>query len=323
MSDVDTATKLIMIELKQGISCIDIQLQRPGLACCYLLVEEGQAAFIDCGTGNSLPLLLAALKRRGLTVNDVRYVIPTHVHLDHAGGAGVLMKACPEAKLVVHPRGARHLIDPTRLEQGALAVYGEQKFAQLFGKLEPIAESRVIEAADGFRLHIAQRPLLFLDTPGHARHHFCIYDEQSRGLFTGDSFGASYPELNHGRARFIFPPTTPVQFDPEAWHQTLDRLMALDAERVYLTHFGMHEDLQPLARQLRQSIADYADIAREFVTANERQQRIQASLMQYSLNYLLDQHCGIEPGQISGLLAMDMQLNAQGLEHWLSQSEAV
>lgn len=309
-------------ELGHGIRCIDTQLQRGGLASCYLLVEKDQAAFIDCGTGNSVPVLLEVLRRAGLQPEQVSYVIPTHVHLDHAGGAGRLMQHCVNASLVVHPRGARHMINPEKLQQGALAVYGEAAFGRLFGSLEPIAEQRVIEATDGFELDLGGRVLQFLDTPGHARHHVCVHDARSSGIFTGDTFGASYPELNNGRARFIFPPTTPIQFDPDAWLASIERLLALQPERVYLTHFGMHDEPEALGRQLRERILDYAEIARELMAADNREEKIGQALMQSSINYLLDQQCGLDDQVIRELLAMDMQLNAQGLDYWLQTSPA-
>ncbi len=308
-------------DLDHGISCIDVELQNPGVASCYLLVSGDEAAFIDCGTGNSVPLLLEVLRLKGLTAGQVRYVIPTHVHLDHAGGAGGLMAQCPNAELVVHPRGARHMIDPGKLEQGALAVYGESRFRRLFGQLTPVVEERVISAEDGMRLDFNGRELLFLDTPGHARHHVCIFDEAAQGMFTGDTFGASYPQLNAGRARFIFPPTTPVQFDPQAWQLSLDRLLSLMPARVYLTHYGAHEQPEALATRLRQSIAEYAEVAVKFVDASNREARIESALMQAALDHLKDQQCGLDNEQIRAILAMDMRLNAQGLDHWLTVAE--
>jgi glyoxylase-like metal-dependent hydrolase (beta-lactamase superfamily II) len=312
------AVSVRLFDLGHGVNCLDTELQRPGLASCYLLVDEGEAAFIDCGTANSLPLLLAALRRKGLDREAVRYVIPTHVHLDHAGGAGALMAACSQASMLVHPRGARHMIDPGKLQQGAEAVYGKERFAALFGELQAVPEQRVISAGQGQRFSLGKRELEIIDTPGHARHHFCIHDPASNGIFTGDTFGASYPELNSGRARFIFPPTTPIQFDPEAWLESLDKLMALTPQRMYLTHFGMQEEPEPLAALLRQFIEEYADLARERAGQEQRQAVLESALMQHSINYLLDQQCGHSPEQIRHILAMDMALNAQGLDHWLS-----
>jgi len=304
-------------DLGNGITGIDTLLHRPGLAACYLIEHGGMAGFIDTGTNNSVPVLLEVLQRKGIAKEDVAYVMPTHVHLDHAGGAGGLMGHLPNATLLMHPRGARHMIDPSKLEQGSLAVYGEAAFAEIFGRLQPVDECRVQQVADEFELDFNGRKLVFLDAPGHARHHYCIWDEASEGLFTGDTFGASYPELNGGRARFIFPPTTPVQFDPDAWFATLDRLMQLKPKRIFVTHFGMHEDIQPLEKMLRHAIADYADTAKEYMHASNRTEKISNSILQSSVNYLLDQQCGVDVETIRSLLIMDMQLNAQGLDHWL------
>lgn len=309
-------------DLGFGVTCIDTHLQRPGLASCYLLVAGGELAFIDCGTGNSLPYFLELLERKKFSVEQVRYVIPTHVHLDHAGGAGALMAHCPNAQLVVHPRGARHMIDPGKLEAGALAVYGQSAFDRLFGKLQPIDQQRVIEASEGFELNFNSRVLRFLDTPGHARHHVCIHDPLSKGVFTGDTFGVSYPELNQGRHRFIFPPTTPTQFDPDAWYESIDRLMALNPERVYLTHYGCHTEPEFLARELRYNIAEYVAIAEEFAGHEERLQRLAVELQRQARNFLLDQQCGLDPDAIDELLAGDMRLNAQGLDYWLNTKTA-
>lgn len=306
-------------ELGNGITCIDTHLGRPGLAACYLLEHDGMAGFIDTGTNNSVPILLEVLKRKGIPRDAVAYIMPTHVHLDHAGGSGGLMRHFTEATLLVHPRGARHMIDPAKLEQGSLAVYGEEAFGKMFGRLLPVPAERVQEAGDEFELDFNGRKLLFLDTPGHARHHYCIYDELSQGLFTGDTFGASYPELNHGKNRFIFPPTTPIQFDPSAWLETLDRLMALQPERIYVTHFGMHENLKPLHKLLRQTIEDYADIAQEFSAMDRREKRIADSILQSSINYLLDQQCAVDTDTIKTLIGRDMELNAQGLNYWLER----
>lgn len=280
------------------------------------------AGFIDTGTNNSIPILLEVLRRKGISRERVAYLMPTHVHLDHAGGSGGLMQEFPNAELLVHPRGARHLIDPTRLAQGSEKVYGPGALRDKFGELHPVAAERVREMPDESELDFNGRKLLFLDTPGHARHHYCIYDELSQGVFTGDSFGASYPELNYGRARFIFPPSTPVQFDPPVWIATLDRLMSFKPSRIFVTHFGMHEEVDVLAEQLKRGIKDYADTALEFVAAENREERICQAILQASINYLLDQQCGLDVPAIKQLIQLDMELNAKGLEHWLVTRES-
>jgi len=207
-----------------GVFVIDTLYLRPGLAASHLVVDDGRAAFVDTGAGPAAPRLLAALDEIGIAREQVDYLFLTHVHLDHAGGAGQLMQALPNARAVLHPRGAPHLIDPTRLIAGSIQVYGEALYRQLYGELIPIPAERVIVAEDGQRLQLGRRTFEFVDAPGHARHHFCVWDEASRSMFTGDTFGLSYRELASARGAFILPTTTPVQFEPEALLASIDRL---------------------------------------------------------------------------------------------------
>lgn len=317
-----TATPVRFQDLGHGVTCIDTLLFRPGMAACYLIEHEGKAGFIDTGTNPSVPLLLATLQRKGLSPEDVTHIMPTHVHLDHAGGTGELMRRCENATLYIHPRGARHMVDPSRIEQGSIAVYGQEVFTKLFGTLIPVPQERVREVQDGQVLDFHGRELLFLHTEGHAKHHFCVFDALSKGIFTGDTFGSSYPELNQGRASFIFPPTTPVQFDPQAWQSSLDRIMALEPECIFVTHYGMHQNVEALCQQLRNWIREYAAIAEDLVEVEQRQGLIAERLMQASVNYLLDQQCGVDIDTIDALLANDMALNAQGLDYWLGSGQA-
>src|SRR5512134_1452227 len=238
-------------DLGHGITAIDTGFQRPFFDASHLIVERGRAAFVDVGTAFSVPALIAALDARGVPRDAVEYVILTHVHLDHAGGAGQLMQALPAARLVVHPRGARHMIDPARLWAGASEVYGEEAMRLSYGALVPVPVERVVEAPDGFTLELGGRPLVFLDTPGHARHHACIWDEASRSMFTGDTFGLAYRELSGGRGAFVLPTTTPVQFEPEALKASIDRLLSHGPRAMVLTHYSRVTDVERLAADLR------------------------------------------------------------------------
>jgi len=229
-----------------GIHTIDTGFVRPGFDAAYLVVENGRAAFIDCGTNHSLPRMLGALEVAGLTVADVDWLILTHVHLDHAGGAGELMARLPQARLVVHPRGARHMIDPSKLWAGASAVYGEAVMEREYGRLRPVPAERVVEAGDGYLVDLAGRILQCIDTPGHAKHHNAIHDARAEVCFTGDVFGLSYREFDTAHGPFILPTTSPVQFEPEELHASIDRLMALHPVAMYPTHFGRIEDLHRL-----------------------------------------------------------------------------
>jgi len=311
-------TALPFTDLPDRICCIDTLYQRPGLAACYLLESAAEAALIDTGTAPLTPRLLALLAHKGIAPEQVKYLIPTHVHLDHAGAAGQLMQHLPEARLVVHPLGARHLIDPGKLIAGATAVYGEQRFKALYGELLPVPAQRVTEAEDGFTLEFGRRRLRCLDTPGHARHHLCVYDERSRGIFSGDTFGLSYREFDSFQGPFILPTTTPVQFEPEAWHASLERLLALNPVRVYLTHFGPVDEPARLAAELHRGLDDFVAIARRSDPGGDAQ-GIKEELLDWALQRLADHGCRLSSDRIRQLLDMDLELNAQGLAIWLAR----
>ena len=305
--------------LGAGIYCIETGLYRHGLAACYLIREGDRVAFVDTGTTHTVPRLLAILAELGLSAASVDYVIPTHVHLDHAGGSGELMRHCPNATLVTHPKGTPHLIEPSRLAAGATEVYGAEAFSRDFGALVPVPAERVIAAEDGHVVDLAGRPLVFVDTPGHANHHGCIWDERSRGFFTGDTFGISYREFDTAAGPFLFAPTTPVAFDPEAWLQSLDKLMAHAPRAMYLTHYCQVEHPERLVGDLRHSIRALADLAlaHEHAPAADREGRLRAAIGDLLAADVRAHGCGLDETRVRKLLEVDTTLNAQGLEVWL------
>jgi glyoxylase-like metal-dependent hydrolase (beta-lactamase superfamily II) len=284
-------------------------------------VENGRAAFVDVATSYSVPRLLAALKDHGLSPADVDYVILTHVHLDHGGGAGALMRRLPTARLVVHPRGARHVIDPTKLIAGASAVFGEEAVRKDYGEVLPVAADRVIEAPDGFTLELGGRPLHFIDAPGHARHHVCIWDEASRSWFAGDTFGLAYPELASDKGAFIFPTTTPVQFDPDAMAASIDRMLRKTPRSMLLTHYSRVTDVERLARELLAQVAAFVAMARDADGSPDRPRRLRAALGEYLLGRAVDHGCTKSEDELRAALAHDVELNAQGLEVWLDKAK--
>ena len=309
-------------DLGYGITCIDTLQERPGLACCYLVGRDGEYAFIEAGTAHGVPRLLALLAERGIAREQVRYVIPTHVHRDHAGGAGVLMRELPAAKLVAHPRGARHLIDPSKLIAGAEAVYGKPAVAQMYGEIAAIPEERVIVAGDDHVLPLGQGQLRFIDSPGHARHHFSIWDETSRGFFTGDTFGLSDREFDGPGGPYLFPTTTPVQFEPEAWFGTLDRYLSFKPERMFLTHFSVVENVPKLAADLREGLHRYVALATPLRSAPQRHEALLEALNQDALASLKKLGSSMPEAKVRELLQFDTELNAQGLEVWLDKPAA-
>ena len=304
--------------LPHGIFVIDTGFYRPLFDASFLIVENGRAAFVDTGTNFAVPRLLAALVDLGLTPAAVDFVIPTHVHLDHAGGAGLLMQALPQATMLVHARGERHMIDPQLLYQGALAVYGQAEMDRAYGHLVPVPAERVQATHDGMTAHLAGRPLRFIDTPGHARHHHCIWDERSRGWFTGDTFGLSYREFDTALGAWVLPTSTPVQFEPEALRQSIERLLASDPDWMYLTHYGRVGDVRRLADLLFEQIDAMVALGLELKASPDRHEPLKAGLTalyraQLQRHGVVDVEAGI-----SGL-ALDIELNAQGLSIWLDR----
>lgn len=309
------------LDLGFGITRIDTGLLRPGMAASYLMVHQDHLAIIETGTGQTVPHVLNLLAELGFRPEQVDYVMVTHVHLDHAGGAGGLMAVLPRAKLVVHPRGARHMADPSQLQAGAMAVYGEESFRQQYGDLLAVPEDRIISAGEGFELTLGDRVLRFLDTPGHARHHYCIYDEMSQGIFTGDTMGVMYGELSEGFEPFPIPSTSPVQFEPEALKQSMDRLMSLRPARFFLTHYGMVAATPAFAECLKAQIDEYVAIAQRCRDSQNRVFQMANELMDYTTALLARHGSPMSEEEQRKLIGGDMGINAQGLEVWLQRAE--
>ncbi|MFN7693929.1 MAG: MBL fold metallo-hydrolase [Burkholderiales bacterium] len=305
--------------LGHGIYAIDTGFQRPRFDAAYLLVDEGRAAFIDAGTNFAVPRLLEALAALGLSPKEVDYVIPTHVHLDHAGGIGLLMQSLPSATLICHPRGLRHMVDPSQLWASATAVYGIEEMQRSYGELVPVPADRARASSDEMLLQLGGRTLRFIDTPGHAKHHNCIWDAVSQGWFTGDTFGLSYREFDTAPGRaWILPTSTPVQFEPEAMKASIARMLAAAPERLYLTHYGMVQDVPRLAGLMNSLIDRMVAVAR--AAQQERHERIKRELLGVYTDSLREHGCELPEAEVARLLSTDLELNAQGLEVWLTKS---
>ncbi|WP_428825811.1 MBL fold metallo-hydrolase [Azonexus sp. IMCC34842] len=301
-----------------GIIAFDAGYVRPILAAIHLLVEDGRVAFVDTGSNDALPNALAALKRLGLDVTAVDYVILTHIHLDHAGGAGGMMAVFPNARLVVHPRGARHMAEPSRLVAGVTAVYGAEYVQRVYGEIVPIPAERIIEAPDGQVISLAGRQLLCLDTPGHARHHICIVDQKTGGIFTGDMFGLSYRELDVDGRQFIFPTTTPTQFEPEEMRQSIRRLLSFSPDAMYLTHYGQVVEVQKKGEDLLRHLDALVDLAMSEKNGDaDRHQSIKQAMTAYLFAQIRAHGCRLSDAQLGEIWETDLELNAQGLCVWL------
>ena len=301
-----------------GICAVDSVYDRREQTAIHLMIEEGRAAVIDTGTAHAVPHVMAALQARGVAPAQVDYVILTHVHLDHAGGAGQLMARFPTARLTVHPRGARHVIDPGHLVAATVSIYGEQETRRIYGEILPVPGARVIETPEGATLRLAGRELLFLDAPGHARHHVVVRDAMTGHFFAGDTFGISYRELDQDGRQFSFPTTSPSQFDPVQLHRSIDRMLSYAPEAIYVAHFGRLTNLTVLAGDLHRLIDAHAALGERHRRAGaERKHLLTEGVRSLVLAERERQAWRLSSEKTLEVFALDIELNAQGIASWL------
>lgn len=306
-----------MIDNGFGVYTIDSLYWRERMAAVYLIRQGDQLAIVETAHVHSLTLVLEAISELGLTKDDVKYIFLTHIHLDHAGGAGAYMQKFTQAQLVVHPKGLRHMINPAKLEAGATVVYGQEFVHKMYGKLLPIAAERIISAGDGTEIDFNGRKLICRDAPGHANHHNIIYDSLSQGIFSGDVFGIGYPELKVGDDVIVFPSTTPVNFDPEKMLKSIELIMSYTPQVIYLTHFGVARNIQQMAADLQRMLVAYIEIAKRFANDQRREELITNALNDYFVAEAQAMGVTLGSAEIIDCAGLDMQINAQGLAVWL------
>ena len=314
----------MLIDYKNGLYALDAGYVRPLLAAIHLVVDAGRVAVIDTGSNAALPSVLRALAQLALGVDAVDYVILTHIHLDHAGGAGAMMGAFPNAKLVVHPRGVRHMVNPARLMAATEEVYGRELARSLYGELVPVAAERVVATTDGLTLSIGGRRLVCYDAPGHAKHHVVIHDSQAAAVFTGDTFGLSYREMDVGGRAFVFPTTTPSQFEPDELRRSVERILALQPEAVYLTHFSRIAPPEPLAADLLRRLERLVAITRSAAIGAREAivPRIATEIADFLLAEARQHGVRLADEEVLALWRNDIDLNAQGLALWAKSAPA-
>ena len=245
----------------------------------YLLLGD-RPGLIETGPASRADVVLAGIREAGLAPEDVQVLAVTHIHLDHAGGAGTLTQRLPNAQVYVHPVGAPHLIDPTKLLNSAGRLYGDE-LARLFGETIPVPESRLHVLNDSDTLTIGGRTVAAIDTPGHARHHHAYWDAAHGDLFTGDVAGVALP-----RSRFVRAPTPPPELDVPAWQASLRRIRALRPRRLLLTHFGPHEWVEDLLGQLEERLLEGVERVRGFLGSGLGGEAITAEMRQLALRQI-------------------------------------
>ncbi len=304
------------------IVLVDTGFGRTQSDSCYVVTQRAPSgdrlAIIDTGTNFSIPRILATIKDLGCSYDQVSYIILTQIYLDHAGGAGLLMQNCPNAKLLLHPRGVRHLIDPNSLRAVAISLYGESRVDKEYGNLIPIQPRRIIEVQDGDLINLAGRMLTILETPGNAKHHLCIWDELSQGVFTGDTFGLSYPELVTSQGPFVFPATSSTHFDPRSLRGSLKKVLALNPSCLYFSHFGSLKEVPQIYEAFSKLLEEVENLGKKLKFADNRHEFLKEGLLNIYTQALRNQGCELTDTKVQQLLAIDIEKNAQGMGIWLS-----
>jgi len=246
-----------MNTLAPGISYIDVDfLGVPGIIATAVLHGPGGVALIDPGPASTLPALRAALARAGIGLTDVRSIVLTHIHLDHAGATGTIVHEHPDVRVYVHEKGAPHVIDPGKLIASATRLWGAD-MDRLWGEVRPVPPEVVVSLAGGERIDAAGRDLTVAYTPGHASHHVSFYNADSGVAFVGDTAGICL-----GRGGFVLPPTPPPDIDLEAWRASLTLIGGWGADTLLITHFGAQAPAHAHLAEMADHITLMANLVR-------------------------------------------------------------
>ncbi|TKC18487.1 MBL fold metallo-hydrolase [Robertmurraya kyonggiensis] len=307
-------------KLADNIYLIDgFDLNMPDRTGTYVLTES-ELTIIETSASPSVPYIIDGLHELGFSPKDIKYIIVTHIHLDHAGGAGLILEQCPEAKVIVHPKGKRHLADPSRLIAGARAVYGD-KFDSLFDPLIPIPEDRLIEKNDQETLIISEDcTLTFYDTPGHANHHFSIHHPKVNGMFTGDTVGIRYSTLLEEGVEFYLPSTSPNQFDPNKMLASIELCKSLNLSGIFFGHYGLSKNPNEVYKQVAFWLNKFIEAGKKGYsegTTFEEQAQITAEELIQKVTLHLEELGVSRTHEVHNVLKLDMEVSSMGLIDYL------
>ncbi|WP_340002850.1 MBL fold metallo-hydrolase [Oceanobacillus sp. FSL K6-0127] len=276
------------------------------------VIQEEALTLIETGPSPSVKYIKAGLAALGHALDEIKYIIVTHIHLDHAGGAGLLLRECPNATIIVHPRGERHLINPKKLAAGARAVYGDS-FSELFDPIVPIPEDRLLVKGEGDILEIGPNCTLeFWDTPGHAKHHISIYDPISNGMFTGDTVGVRYEQLVPNGVDLFLPSTSPNHFNPNDMEASIKRIRDKNLDRIYFGHFGMTQNIEEALNQVQSWLEVFMEVGEQTVIEGKGYDVISQRLLTKIQEHLREK--GIpDEHEVYILINLDLQVGSLGI----------
>lgn len=306
-------------QVAPNILQIDTMLAGDAAFNAVFLVQAVEPALIEAGPAADTPVVLEALKLAGLGPGDLAHIVVTHIHLDHAGGVGGLVRAFPRATVWVHERGAPHLADPTRLIASTARTYGEARMLELYGVTEPVPADRIRQVTDGDEISLGDRVLRVLGTPGHASHHVAFSEDQSGVVFTGEAVGSHLPWADCYR-----PALPPPEVDVEAALASILRIRDLRAGALLTSHFGAIADAAEGCDRAAQRIRAWAETSRRVLEGNEdadAEEVAQALRAQAAEEYLSDSGEPIDMARYN--LIGSIEMNAAGLtRYWRKRWEA-
>lgn len=304
------------------IDCYDLSMSKRTGAYVLKNSEDETFTIIETGPSMSIPHIKNGLMELNLPLDKLSSLIITHIHLDHAGGAGLLLQDCPNATVYVHPKGARHLADPSQLIQGAKAVYGE-KFNILFDPVLPVKTSQIYSVENEESLQLSQdRKLTFLHTPGHAKHHISIYDSETGTIFTGDTVGIRYTELEKSGLHLYLPSTSPNQFDPDKMLLSLETIMALKPSRIAFGHFGTSNDIQQIEEKIRFWLTRFMTEGQLVYEKGGDDIELATILFDEVIEFLATINKGMEKNEpFIEMIRLDTMISAMGILDYLKKND--
>ncbi|MGM9965883.1 MAG: MBL fold metallo-hydrolase [Rummeliibacillus sp.] len=287
----------------------------------YIIVDD-KIALIETSASPSIPYILNALEELHIKPSDIDYLILTHIHLDHAGGAGVMMKYCPNATVLVHPKGVRHLVDPIRLIASARSVYGEN-FDAIFGEILPIQEKQLYAIGDREIIRLGSSTLTFYYTKGHANHHISIHESLTNGMFVGDTTGVYYPDMTGEEFDVILPSTSPNQFDPNLMEDSIQLFEKIKPNVLYFGHYGSYTHPQFAYAEVRRYLPIFMDAGRQTMkeeTDFTKQVQRTEEILTNSIFAELQTKGLSKDHPVFKIIPLDLAVSAMGIIDYLSKS---
>ncbi|MGA2664497.1 MAG: MBL fold metallo-hydrolase [Nitrososphaerales archaeon] len=297
-------------KVSDGVYMIDtMALGAPGSVAAYVLRGSAKVALVDCGYASSAGTVLEGLRELGLRPSEVDYVVPTHVHLDHAGSAGILLGEMPRATVLAQERGVPHLVDPTRLIQSATRVFGEETI-NAYGRPVGIDAERIVPVGEEMHVELGGLSFTAIHSPGHAPHQMSVFVEEERTLVAADAVGIVYPAVP-----IVMPTTPPPSLDPAELGRTTERLAQLDARTLLAPHFGVRSDAREVLEATKRKTGEWVALVRSLRNSGGSLDEAAAALRKG-----VAAEARMDEGEIPAYAGVSIRASAMGILHYLEKN---